>query len=155
FCRSDFVTGKPPIRVWTSEEYLADLNLSCWEGRFIKSAHWLVNNGWGEKNIVANVSSAVFRHPGTLDLLDDQEWINLRLCGDWIFYLTVIRGGLAAYSSHATNYYRQHPRNISVNTQKENAYYREHEVVAKRLISLYRLDQGVLKGHREQLYRHW
>jgi glycosyltransferase involved in cell wall biosynthesis len=155
FCRSDFVRGNPPIRVWTTEEYLSDLNLDCWAGRFIKSAHWLVNNGWAKKNLVANVSGAVFRHPGKLDLLDDQEWINLRLCGDWIFYLTVIRGGLTAYSAHATNYYRQHPRNISVNTQKEDAYYREHEVVAKKLISLYRLNRGVLKGQREHLYRHW
>jgi len=155
FCRSDFIRGEPPIRVWTTEDYLADLNLDCWRGRFIKSAHWLVNNGWAKKNMIANVSSAVFRHPGKLDLLDDQEWINLRLCGDWIFYHAVIRGGLAAYSPYATNCYRQHHCNTSVNTQKEDAYYREHEVVAKKLISLYRLDQGVLEGQKEHLYRHW
>jgi glycosyltransferase involved in cell wall biosynthesis len=155
YCRSDFVRGTPPIRVWTTEDYLADLRLDCWQGRFIKSAHWLVNNAWTKKNIIANVSSAVFRNPGKLGLFDDPEWINLRLCGDWIFYLTVIRGGLVAYSPYATNFYRQHAGNISVNTQKEDTYYREHEVVAKKLVSLYRLDRGVLEEQKEHLYRHW
>ena len=153
--RSDFVRGSPPLRVWTTEAYLADLNLDCWGRPFIKSAHWLVNNAWAVKNIVPNVSSAVFRHPGKMDLLNNPEWINLRLCGDWIFYLTIIRGGLVAYSPHATNYYRQHAHNTSVNTQKEDIYYQEHEIVAKNINSLYRLNPSVLEKQRNHLYQHW
>ena len=121
YCRSDFVRGELPIRIWTTEEYLSDLNLNCWNRPFIKSAHWLVNNATAiERIIVPNVSSAVFRHPRKLDSLEDSEWIKLKLCGDWIFYLTIIRGGLVAYSPNATNYYRQHSNNTSVNIQKEN-----------------------------------
>jgi glycosyltransferase involved in cell wall biosynthesis/SAM-dependent methyltransferase len=155
FSRTDFVRGDPPLRLWTIEDYLADLRLNCWTRPFIKSAHWLVNNVWATKNIIPNVSSAVFRHPGNLALLDDQAWTELTMCGDWIFYLTIARGGLVAYSPKATNFYRQHSRNISVNTQKEDTYYREHEVVGKHLVSLYRLNPGVLERQRIQLCQHW
>lgn len=155
FARTEFVRGTPPVKAWTSEEYLSDLGLGIWEHPFIKSAHAMVKSGWAVKNIVPNVSGAVFRHPGKIRLLDDAQWLNLRMCGDWVFYLSIIRGGLVAYSPDATNYYRQHSLNTSVNAQKEDLYYREHEVVALYLAKLYQLDRADFKKQERQLYQHW
>ena len=154
YCRSDFVSGDPPQRVWTTEEYLNGLGLPL-DRPFIRSAHWLVNNAWAIKNVVPNASSALFRHPGRLALFDDPLWHGTRLCGDWIFYLTLIRGGLVGYSPHATNAYRQHPNNTSVRAQREDIYYREHELVCRYISRLYRLQPGVLDRQREQLCYHW
>jgi glycosyltransferase involved in cell wall biosynthesis len=154
YCRSDFVSGDPPQRVWTTEEYLNGLGLPL-DRPFVRSAHWLVNNAWAIKNIVPNASSALFRHPGRLALFDDPLWHGTRLCGDWIFYLTLIRGGLVGYSPHATNAYRQHPNNTSVRAQREDIYYREHELVCRYISRLYRLQPGVLDRQREQLCYHW
>jgi glycosyltransferase involved in cell wall biosynthesis len=154
FCRSDFVSGEPPERVWTTEEYLNGLELPL-ERPFIRSAHWLANHAWAIKNIVPNASSALFRHPGRLALFDDPQWHGTRLCGDWIFYLTLVRGGLVGYSPAATNYYRQHPNNTSVRAQREDIYYREHELVCAYLNRLFRLAPGVLERQREQLCYHW
>ena len=155
FARTEFVRGTPPMKAWTSEEYLSDLCLGIWDRPFIKSAHAMVKSGWAVKNIVPNVSGAVFRHPGKISLLDDAQWLNLRMCGDWVFYLSIIRGGLVAYSPDATNYYRQHSLNTSVNAQKEDLYYREHEVVALYLAKLYQLDRADFKRQERQLYQHW
>lgn len=155
FCRTDFVDGETDSITWSTEEYLHDLTAISWEKPFVKSAHWLVNHAWGVKNIVPNVSSAVFRHPGDIGLLDDKEWRNLRLCGDWIFYLTIIQGGLVAYSPRTTNYYRQHQANTSVSAHKEDRYFREHEVVAKHLVSLYKVNNQTLNGKRTALQEHW
>ncbi|HJW29046.1 MAG TPA: glycosyltransferase family 2 protein, partial [Saprospiraceae bacterium] len=155
FTRSEFMRGEPPKKVWTSEEYLSDLGLDIWEKPFIQSANALVNNGWAIKNLVPNVSGAVFRNPGKMALFDDPEWQQLRLCGDWIFYLSLIRGGLVAYSPNATNYYRQHPLNISVNAQNENLYYGEFEVVARHLLHNYSLEQSCLEKQKMHLYQHW
>lgn len=155
FARTEFVRGTPPVKAWTSEEYLSDLGLGIWERPFIKSAHAMVKSGWAVKNIVPNVSGAVFRHPGKISLLNEAQWLNLRMCGDWVFYLSIIRGGLVAYSPDATNYYRQHSLNTSVNVQKEDLYYQEHEVVALYLAKLYRLDRADFKKQERQLYQHW
>jgi glycosyltransferase involved in cell wall biosynthesis/GT2 family glycosyltransferase len=155
FCRSDFITGEPPVRVWTTEEYWSSINFNRWENGFVKAAHWLVNNGWTVRNIIPNASSAVFRHPGMLDIIDATGWKNLKLCGDWIFYLTIARGGLVAYSPNATNFYRQHSDGTSKNVQRNDSYYQEYEIVAKTLVSLYRLNSGVLEHQRDDLYEHW
>ncbi|MES2531723.1 MAG: glycosyltransferase family A protein, partial [Pseudomonadota bacterium] len=108
FCRSEFVRGDEGKTEWSTDEALADCLGAVVRQPFVQSAHRLVNHGWGKKNLVVNASSAVFRHPGALPLLDDEAWTRLRLCGDWIFYLHLIRGGLVGYTPNTTNYYRQH-----------------------------------------------
>ncbi|TFW71664.1 hypothetical protein C3Y98_06140 [Methylotenera oryzisoli] len=155
FCRSDFVQGKPTNKVWSSEDFLADLKLNIWSTPFVKSAHWLVNNAWAIKNIVPNVSSAVFRNPGNIALLSDDTWRELRLCGDWVFYLNLIRGGLVAYSPLTTNFYRQHEQGTSISVQKEEVYYKEHEYVVTRLNELYNLSHGALQKQQQSVYMHW
>jgi len=155
FARTDFMRGTPPIKIWTSEAYLSDLGLGIWDQPFIKSAQALVKSGWVVKNMVPNVSAAVFRHPGKMELLQDPQWLNLRMCGDWVFYLSIIRGGLVAYSPNACNYYRQHALNTSVNAQKEALYYQEHEIVALYLATLYPLEPSDFERQEKHLYQHW
>jgi glycosyltransferase involved in cell wall biosynthesis/SAM-dependent methyltransferase len=155
FTRTDFVENDPPTTVWTSEEYLADLGLDIWKRPFVTSAHAIVKSAWVVKNIVPNVSGALFRHPGNVPLLADPDWLKMRVCGDWMFYLSLVRGGLVAYSPNATNYYRQHPLNTSTGFQSEDGYYREHETVGKHLARLFKLEPADFKRQENHLYQHW
>lgn len=155
FAHIEFVRGIPPIRVWSSTEYLQDISLQIGHQPFIRSAHAMVKSGWAIKNILPNVSGAVFRNPGRLSLFDNSEWLGLRLCGDWIFYLSIIRGGLVAFSPDATSYYRQHTLNTSVEAQREDVYYREHEVVARYIATMYRVELADLQRQEQLLYNHW
>lgn len=155
FCKTEFVMGDPSVKVWTLDDYLSDLDIAHWNRSFVRSAHSLVCAGWAVKNIVPNVSGALFRHPRNLPLLTDPRWLSLRMCGDWVFYLSVIRGGLVAYTPNATNYYRQHDRSTSQTAQKTDEYYKEHEVVASYLCELYRLDRQALDKQDRALYHHW
>jgi len=155
FARTEFVRGTPAVTAWTSEDYLSDLGLGIWDRPFIQSAHAMVKSGWVVKNIVPNASGALFRHPGKMSLLDDPEWLKLRMCGDWVFYLSIIRGGLVAYTPDATNYYRQHALNTSVNTQSEDVYYQEHQIAALYLAKLYRLERTDFEKQERHLYQHW
>lgn len=155
FSRTTFVRGEPPTPCWTSEEYWADLGLNIWRAPFIVSAHSLVKMGWTVKNIAPNASGVLFRHPGNLALLNDPTWLSMRVCGDWMFYLSIVRGGLVAYTPEATNYYRQHCGNISVNSQSDNTYFKEHELVGKHLVRLFKLDRDDVVRQKDQLYGQW
>lgn len=155
YCRSVFVDGKSEQPIWSMEEFLAEIDPALWNQRFLTSAHALVNHAWAMKNVVPNVSSAVFRHPGKLPLLADASWQQMRICGDWVFYLHLIRGGLVAYTPDASNYYRIHGSNTSVATYARDVYYAEHERVARELVSLYRIDDALLPRQREILQQHW
>lgn len=155
YARSVFVTGTPAREVWSTEEYLSFLGFDFWQQAFTKSAHWLVNNCFALKNIVPNVSSAVFRNPRDLALMDDKAWTGLKVCGDWVFYLNLVRGGLVAYTPAATNYYRQHDNNTSVKAQSTDLYYREYEYVASQLVGLYDVKPAMLERLRDDLRSQW
>ena len=155
FSRTDFVDEQGKDAVWTTEGLLRDCIPELVKEPFIRSAHDLVNRAWATVNVVPNVSSAVFRHPGAMPLLDDAQWRGMRLCGDWIFYLHLIRGGLVGFSPATTNYYRQHAQGISVSTRKRDAYFQELETVATELLRLYRLEPETLQVLRDRLYGEW
>ena len=155
FCRTLFVSGNKEKVIWDSEYYLRDQRLRIWRSKFLASAHSLTQHAWAAKNVIPNVSAAVFRHPRNLPLLQDPAWQSMRLCGDWVFYLALARGGLVAYSPEASNYYRQHGKNTSVTAQQEEIYYQEHFIVREYIELFYSLKPEELDRHRKQLYRHW
>jgi glycosyltransferase involved in cell wall biosynthesis len=155
YCRTVFVEGEDSKQVWSIEEFLMDLNLDLWRDAFVKSAHYLVGHAWAIKNILPNVSSAVFRHPGKMELFENDQWRRMKFCGDWVFYLHLIRGGLVAYTPQATNYFRQHKNNTSVSIQNKDVYYREHEAVAKETLSLYEVGEEAFDRQRQMLESHW
>lgn len=142
-------------QTWTIQEYLADIDVDFWKHPFITTADQLVKHAFAVKNVIPNVSSAVFRKPSSLSLLNDESWKSMRIAGDWIFYLHVIRGGLVSYSNNATNYYRIHNKNTSVNTYAKDIYYREHATVSKCIAQLYEVEDEVFTKKATLLKRHW
>lgn len=155
FARSVFATDVSSRLTWSTDEYLDFMGADFWRSPFTRSAHWLVNKCWSLKNIVPNVSSAVFRNPRGMPLLEDPEWVGMKVCGDWVFYLSLVRGGLVSYTPLATNYYRQHDNNTSVTAQSADRYYQENEYVAGQMVAMYDLDRSMLVRLRQDLQRQW
>ena len=89
-------------QVWSMAEYLSDLGPDRWARAFVMTAPQIVREAFAEKNIIPNVSSAVFRRLDRLEVLENDVWRSMRTCGDWVFYLNQIRGGLIAYSPRCT-----------------------------------------------------
>lgn len=128
FARSIFMQdGK---QIWSTEEYLHDLENLKWEKPFYMSAHDLVQNGFAIHNIIPNVSSVVFKNVGQITPEVKQICQDMQLSGDWIFYLNMIKGGVVAYTNETTNYYRIHPQSTSLRIQKTGYYYSEFEQVS-------------------------
>ena len=147
------ITGTKPQ--WSIDEYLYDIDPVRWAEPFIETANKLVTDAFGIKNIIPNASSAIFRNPGAMELLQDDCWKNMRTCGDWIFYLHLIRGGALAYSPAACNYYRIHDENTSVKSHDDDVFYAEHEIVANTVQRYYNVDADVFRRQQENLITHW
>lgn len=155
YCRTVFMDELGQNQIWSIEQYLSDIDSMLWKNSFVKPAHKIVRSAWAIKNIVPNVSSALFRKPVDGELIRTKEWKSMRICGDWLFYLHLIRGGLVAYSSNTTNYYRIHDKNTSIATYSTDSYYSEHEIVAKCVNRLYDVSENVFKKQREIIKNHW
>lgn len=67
------------------------------------------------RNTIPNASAVVFRRAEGLTFDDILE---MRLCGDWIFWSRIARKGKVAFSAMNMNYYRTHSQTARINTKK-------------------------------------
>jgi len=155
YCRNIFVNAEGEPLPFSFETYLAEIDESRWSHSYVQTAHREVIESLGIKNSIPNVSSIVFRKPTHMPLLENDDWAKMRLCGDWIFYLNLIRGGKLAFTPETNSYYRFHTQNISVSTHTSDVYYREHERVAIEVAELYNIPGDVLNRHRQIIERFW
>lgn len=153
FARSVFMQDGQ--QVWTTEEYLHDLPKLCWDRPFYMSAHNLVKNGFAVHNIIPNVSSAVFRNTGIIPEEVQKICSSMRLSGDWIFYLNMIRGSVVGYTNETTNYYRIHPQSTSLKIQKTEDYYKEFEQVSCYIARNYKIEDSVFEVILKNLEEHY
>ena len=153
FSRSVFMTeGK---ETWNTEQYLEEIPGMDWTHEFIMTAANIVAKAFSIKNIIPNVSSAVFRNTGELSAQMQSMMSGMKLSGDWIFYLNLIKGGCIAYTNNTTNYYRIHEQSTSLKVQKTMEYYKEYETVMKWIWNYYRVPDKNLLIVRDILYKHY
>ncbi len=134
--------------------YLADLACAAkWESAYVETAHNEVQEALGIKNTIPNASSVLFRLPIELPLLEDEQWLSMRVAGDWVFYLHVIRGGKVAYNPDAINFFRRYEGSAAEATYKKDSFYREVGLASRAVAALYQVPLDVLercrKGYEE------
>ena len=137
------------------EHYLAPVDAKRWQKSHTATGFREVGRAFGVLNLIPNTSGCVFRKPSDLPLLQEKRWLELRICGDWIFYLHLIRNGKVSYSADTKNYYRFHGDNASSKTYGDATYYQEHEFVARTLIELYGVPDDTLERHAEGVRTFW
>ena len=149
----DFVRGGSIV--WTSEAYLSDIRELSFDRPFVVSADRFVRSGMGEKNLIPNVSSCVFRKTGPVRKELADSLCRMKLCGDWIFYLDLIRGGSVAYTPETRCGYRVHSAGTSLHVQKTDRYYTEYAAAVRYAAHYYRLPEGCAERVRSRLIEHY
>lgn len=155
YARTLFMDASGENQIWSMEEYLAAYGPERWGRGWVETAPNIVRDVFSMTNIIPNVSSALFRRFERLDVLEIDQWRGMRTCGDWMFYLNAIRGGMLAYSPDAQNFYRIHDKNTSVTSHKADQFYREHEDVARCVRRHYHVPAGNLDRMEANLRDHW
>lgn len=153
FARSDFVQDGE--KIFSTEQYLADLENFNWSKSFSMTAANFVTNGMAIKNVIPNVSSVVFKKPTEIHEEIAELWKDMKLCGDWLFYLDLMKGGCIYYTPTTTNFYRVHKKSTSLKIQKEPRYYLEHEKIAKFIAQNYFVTAEAHEKHFKQLEEHF
>jgi len=130
--------------------YVSDLdNAQRWSTSYVETAHNEVRTALGIKNTIPNASSVVFRRPVDLPLLEDESWLSMRVAGDWVFYLHLLRGGKIAYCADATNFFRRYPGSTADTTYKQEVFYREVGMASRTVAQLYDVPLEVLERCRK------
>ena len=152
FSRSVFM--RDGLQTWSTEEYLKDTRFD-WNNPFLMTANDAVSRGFAVMNIIPNVSSALFRKISTIPQELEEMWGSMKLCGDWAFYLELIKGGAIAYTNRTTNYYRIHSGSTSLNVQHTERFYLERAEISKFIAKNYRVDPSVFDENLKVLKEHY
>ncbi|MDO5527790.1 MAG: glycosyltransferase family 4 protein, partial [Paracoccus sp. (in: a-proteobacteria)] len=118
------------------EDHVAD-GAALYAAPFRLTGPEAVRRGFGEANLIPNVSAALFRRPGDLALYEAELWRGMRVCGDWLFYLNLMRGGLLAFEPGALSFYRIHGQNSSIAAHQRDDFYAEHGAIAAAIARHY------------------
>ncbi len=148
-----WLNGKPSN--FAFENYLGEVGTKRWEREYVVSAYDEVQSGLGIKNVIPNASGCIFRKPINMPLLKDENWLKMRICGDWVFYLKQIVGGKIAYNPKANSYFRFHDDSASKVTHNKEVYYKEHKMVADTIAENYRDSEDIIKKNRDIIYRYY
>ena len=158
FARSVFMQDGQQI--WSTEEYLSDIQGMDWSRPFTMSATKIVEKAFSIKNIIPNVSSAIFRNIGQVENELQSLFGQMKLSGDWIFYLNLIKGGCISYTNETTNYYRVHKTSTSLKVQHTMNYYSEYEAVCEYIARYYKVPdenyeiiRHILKEHYRAIHK--
>ncbi len=156
YANNIFVDEEGKRHPFAFDSYVAQIDPQHWQASYIETAHNEVNRALGLLNSIPNMSSVLFRRPeGRVPLFEDPEWPTMKVCGDWIFYLHLIRGGRIAFCREATSYYRIHETGTSKIAQTQEYYYREHEVVAQTVARLYQVPDELLLRLERRLRQYY
>ncbi|MGV8026741.1 MAG: glycosyltransferase [Anaerolineaceae bacterium] len=148
YCQYGFVNTEGNENPGAFLGYVGTIDDEKWKRSYINDSSNEVETALAVKNTIPNVSGALFKKPVSSSLLEDNDWLSMRICGDWIFYLHIILGGKIAYTVDTKSYFRFHTSNTSVATYATAAYYKEHEMVACAIKSLYNVsDQAILRNY--------
>lgn len=154
YAHNVFVDEKGKNSTFTFEGYVGELSPTKWTRNYVETAHNEVRAGLGIKNTIPNVSGVVFRNIPA-KLFDYDKLKDFRVCGDWYFYLSIIRGGKIAYAADTNNYYRFHTNNTSSNYQKKIGFVKEYAAIAKHVAGNYKVTDQLLKKNMKSVQATW
>jgi glycosyltransferase involved in cell wall biosynthesis len=147
--KSIFINEHQKILPHFFENYVGDLECrDQWNGPYTNTAHTEVRSALGLKNTIPNASGVLFRTPRSLPLLSDRDWLKMRVAGDWVFYLHIIRGGKIAYRPDAVNFFRRYEGSTAEATYRKDTFYREVGEASRTVARLYDVPLSVLDGCR-------
>ncbi|MDM0090033.1 MULTISPECIES: glycosyltransferase [unclassified Variovorax] len=132
------------------KSYVADLECaSKWNGPYVETAHNEVRAALGIKNTIPNASGVLFRRPLDMPLLEDPDWRAMRVAGDWVFYLHLLRGGKIAYVPGAINYFRRYEGSAAEVTYRKRVFYQELGFASRTVAALYDVPLSILERCRD------
>ncbi len=136
YCQSAIIGPEGELLSDHFLEYTDDLSYDRWRSPFSVPGHEEVELALSQKNTIPNASAVLFRRPTELPEFED-ELVNLRFAGDWLFYAMQLRGGNVSYVPEVLNLFRRHPQTNTHQVMGEDTYVEETLHVRARIFEIF------------------
>lgn len=135
-------------------EYTANYEPNIWSGDFTIDGVGFIRKYLKEKCVIPNASAVIFRR----SLLEveplTQDHLQMKICGDWFFWLKLAKDSTIGFVGEPLNYFRFHPNVTRIQSNYNKVYLRcsEEKKIRTYLNKHYTLDQ---RDEVKILYKKW
>lgn len=129
YCQSRQIDGDGHLLAGDYSEYTRDLSESRWKRGYVATGVEEANAGLAVKNTIPNVSAVVFRRECLLKVMRENldDILALRIAGDWLVYLHMLKEGDILFVPEPLNDHRRHQSSVTIDSDLQQHY---DEVVA-------------------------
>ena len=103
-------------------EYTSNFQPNIWSDHFTMEGNTFIQQYLKAKCIIPNASAVLFKRSALESNPLDANHLSMRICGDWFFWIKIIRNGKIGFVSETLNYFRHHP-NVTRNHSQFNKLY--------------------------------
>ena len=129
-----------------------DLDTQRWRQSFKASGDNEVENYLIYRNTIPNLSAVVFRKNAVTEYMK-KEIVKYKSCGDWLFYVMLLRSSWLAYAHQPLNMFRRHSNSATLQNRDSEAYLDELMQIKWHLIKTYSLSKRAIKRTNEFLIK--
>ncbi|WP_051199826.1 glycosyltransferase [Christiangramia echinicola] len=134
-------------------DYTADFDPNIWSKTFKLSGKDFIDKYLKVKNVIPNASAVLFKK----SLVDKSTFalnlLNMRMCGDWLFWIRLCNKTNVGFLSKPLNYFRGHDYSSRIHDTKDKKINRLiEESVIRRYLQTNKVAQ---KEENERLLRKW
>lgn len=111
--------------------YTKEFDPNIWKSDFEISGRDFIKRYLLVKNVVPNASGAIFKRNLVTDSFFSDTLLQMRMCGDWFFYVKLCEKGDVRFIAEPLNYFRDHSavsRNHNTIQRKKRRLLEEAEV---------------------------
>lgn len=130
--------------------WTADLDSERWYKNYINDGREESIKFLTKKNIIPNASAVLFRK---VAIKEDITWpVNMKMLGDWFFWIQLISTNKIAYISECLNYFRE----TSQTTRVHDSFFKMRTRLLEELLVLYKnykINDIPKVGVRKEYYR--
>jgi glycosyltransferase involved in cell wall biosynthesis len=134
-------------------EYTSEFEPNIWEQPFTMRGETFISNYLKVKNVIPNASGVIFRRKSLPKDIWSSPLMEMRMCGDWLFWIRLLKGSKLGFVPMELNCFRQHQTTTRNWSDKDKLFLRtmEERQVRQELLSLGVSDQE--KEIRRMYYR--
>ena len=105
-------------------KWACGLDKKKWLSDYSNSGHFEIKNYLRYRNTIPNASAVIFKKQNAQECIPTE----MRYCGDWLFWINLLKSGDIVYIAKPLNYFRKHSETtrIDKNFDNEKERYQEY-----------------------------
>ncbi|MTH17535.1 glycosyltransferase family 2 protein [Flavobacterium sp. LC2016-01] len=133
--------------------YTSRFRPNIWEKDFVKDGQEFVESYLSFINVIPNASAVIFKKELVEDAIFSTPLIDMKMCGDWYFWVRIILKSKVCFVSETLNYFREHQ---SVSRNHNDMFKKKLRLLEEKSIRIFMNSVQIINLQSEELlYSKW